>query len=148
MPSNGFYWKVYIGWIALCSKTIHSIWTSQCNLIDELSIQHGLSSGTRLMGNLHIHLMIYSLDCRIYSFENADYFITDKGLQRSSPTVKQLCGHLWPSEGVNLYTVIEILAGQWRDTTVVTCKGITGVPYSNGTIDYYSLGNCNRSSVC
>ena len=33
------------------------------NLIDELSIQHGLSSGTRLMGNLHMPLMVYVLEC-------------------------------------------------------------------------------------
>ena len=62
-PSNGFRWKVCIEWIAFCSKTIHSIWICQRNLIDELSIQHGLSSTIRSMMNLNIHLMIYLLEC-------------------------------------------------------------------------------------
>ncbi len=30
-----------------------------------LSIEYGFPSGTRLMGILHIHLMIYSPECRI-----------------------------------------------------------------------------------
>ncbi len=40
-----------------------NFWAFQRNLTDELSIQNGLFSGTRLMGNLHIHLMIYLLEC-------------------------------------------------------------------------------------
>ncbi len=50
-PSNRFRWKVSIGWISFCWK---------------LSIQHGLSSRIRVMGNLHIHLMIYLLECTLY----------------------------------------------------------------------------------
>ena len=62
----------------VCERVTFKLHELKYTLINKLSIQYGLSSGTHLMENLHIHLMIYLLECSPslkLSYLNSDFFL-------------------------------------------------------------------------